>query len=80
MRTPSKHTLLLLNKAAGSPNPVTMERTHTIDDEVGDPIVSLQETKQQPLAGTAFFRSEIEAAGLTPDDIPNLQIIEDNEL
>ena len=82
MRTPSKNILLLLNNAAAKRQQVTLHQpAQFIEDHQGRPLAMVAgRVSAANMAGATFFRSEIEAAGLTPDDVPNLRIIEDNEL
>lgn len=73
---PSAETLRRLNNAIGKPIQ-QKEPGELIEDTDGNPIaVEQSKTHAATLGTVTITAAEVEAAGLTPADLPNLEILE----
>ena len=78
MMNAKKDLYLKFNDAAGKRSTMTMtEPGEPVTDVNGTPShVTQGKTSSGTFAGATFTRREIEAVGLTAEDLPNLRIID----
>jgi hypothetical protein len=73
---PSREQILRCNEAVGSVMPVSEPGEMDADSE-GIPIgVGHTSTTQEFIGALFFYRDQLDAAGLTDDDVPNLTVID----